>query len=115
MAITLAELAANTASVAFPYGESTVNVIYRPAMITEETLASLNTFESAGADTVLASFKSLNETLATIIASWDAYEDAAQTQMIALAPERLAKLPIAFRIAAFTAILGDFRPNLPTA
>ncbi len=62
----------------------------------------------------MTGFQSLNQVLAELIKSWDVFEDDEQTVMFPLTPDRLAELPIPFRMAVLNAVLEDIRPNSQT-
>ena len=111
MPISLSSIASNQATVTFRYGEDSVSVVYFPGRVTEKTLADLQGFASLTTDNVVGGFGSLNETLAHLIASWDVYEDDAQTVMFPLDAGRLSELPIPFRTQVLQAIMGDIRPE----
>lgn len=117
MPVTLSKIANNTASVTFAYAGESVTVDYFPAKVTERTFAQIQSFAGLNMDTVAASFGSFNEVLASLIKSWDVYEDEDQLIMFPVTPDRLAELPIAFRLEVLQAILGDIRPEAiaPTA
>ena len=111
MPVSFAQLANNTASVSFAVGEDTVTINYYPAHITEQTYAQMQSF---GGEDLVRGFGVLNDMLAQLIQSWDVFEDDAKTQMYPLAPDRLAALPISFRLQCITTILRDLRPNAVT-
>ena len=120
MPVTLSQIANNTASVTFTIkleaedgttAEETVHVVYFPARITEKTFAQLQAMASMTEETIGSGMASFNSVLASLIKSWDVYEDAAQTVMFPLVPDRLAELPIVFRTQVISAILADIRPE----
>ncbi len=120
MGITLAQIAANTATATFDVtltaeddsiSTQPVTIIYYPGRVTERAIAQLQGFTSFTAETVVSGLSAFNETLAHLIKSWDVFEDKAQTQMFPLEAKRLAELPLAFRIQAISAILKAIRPE----
>lgn len=120
MPVTLSQIANNTASVTFTIklqaedgttAEEIVHVTYFPARITEKTYAQLHAMASITEETLGSGMASFNSVLASLIKSWDVYEDAAQTVMFPLVPDRLAELPIVFRTQVISAILADIRPE----
>jgi hypothetical protein len=115
MALTLSQLATNTAQVTFSYAGNMLTLIYYPDRVTEKALATLQSFSKMDENSVVAGFQAFNETLANIIKSWDVFEDDAETKMFPLEPERLAELPIAFRMECINAIMGDIRPESITS
>lgn len=128
MPISIAQMASNTASVTFLYGEDPVTVVYYPANITEKTFAIMDTFGNmdltATMGDVTAGFQAFNEMLAGkpivdmldtrptgLIKSWDVFEDMEQTRMFPVRADRFSELPLAFRVAVLYAVLRDFRPE----
>lgn len=111
MPVSLAQLARNTASVTFPVGEETVLVNYYPARVTERVVSRMLALQSLSEENAVAGFAEFNQILATLIESWDVYEDDEQTKMFPLDAERLSDLPIFFRVRAIQAIVGDMRPE----
>ena len=111
MPITLAQMAMDTANVTLSYGNQSVTLEYYPSRITEKTFAQLKSFADSDSDTMMEGFASLNELLVHLIKSWDVFEDDEQTQMFPLEVERLAELPIAFRLQAVSAIMKDIKPG----
>lgn len=113
MPITLSQIANNESSIVVTggvLGESVVNLVYYPGHVTEEVFSTLNAFSSMTNQNLLAGFASFNETLASLIKSWDVMEDDNVT-MFPIDPARFPKLPIAFRTQVMNAILGDIRPE----
>ena len=115
MPITLLKIANNTASVTIQIGEDTVTVTYFPARVTEKTIARLQSFDGIHAGASVADvhdgMSALNETLVSLIKSWDVYEDEDHLIMFPLDPERLKELPIPFRTQILGAIMQDIRPE----
>lgn len=111
MPITLAQMAMNSANLTFAYGSQSVTIAYYPSRITEKTFAMLKSFADSDVDTMMEGFASLNELLVHVVKSWDVFEDDAQTQMFPLEAERLAELPIAFRLQTVSAIMKDIKPG----
>jgi len=120
MGITLAQIAANTASVTFDVkltdedgntSTQPVTVVYYPGRVTERAIAQLQGFSSLTAETLVDGLSAFNVTLAHLIKSWDVYDDEAQTVMFPLEAKRLAELPLTFRIQVISAILKAIRPE----
>lgn len=120
MPVTLSQVADNTAKVTLQMhfldsaGEdatSDLNVVYYPSHITESTFAHLQKFDSRDQTNLVEGFESMNEVLASLIKSWDFFEDDAQTIMVPVTPERLASLPIIFRMSVLSGIMEDIRPE----
>lgn len=113
MPVSLAKIAANTATVKFLWGEDDVNIVYRPGLVTEKIFTTLNHLNEDGAtdEEALAGFGSLNDILARLIVSWDVYEDAEQSVMFPIVASRLAELPIMFRGRIIKEIVSDIRPE----
>jgi hypothetical protein len=111
MPITLAQMAMNTADVTLSYGNQSVTIAYYPSRITEKTFAQLKSFANSDVDTMMEGFASLNELIVHVVKSWDVFEDEGQTQMFPLDVERLAELPIAFRLQTINAIMKDIKPG----
>lgn len=112
MPVTLAKIAANTASVTLAVGAESVTITYYPGRVTEKTIALTQAMASMTGETMAASYARFNEALAGLIQRWDVLEDDGAT-MFPLLPERLADLPVGFRIQVMSAILGDLRPEAP--
>lgn len=121
MPISLAEMAADTRPVTFAADSkgNTVTLIYYPGRVTEKAISTLSAFssmqEGAAAADISASFGNFNSMLTNLIASWDVYEDEAQTVMFPLDAKRFAELPFSFRMAVLTAIMQDIRPEAAAA
>src|SRR5258708_35651234 len=109
MPVTLAKIAANTASVTLHVGEDTVTVVYYPGRVTERAIAVVNSFSTMHQETLAEGFREFNEVIANLIKSWDVLED--DGTMFPLKPGRLAELPVTFRVQVLGAILGDIRPE----
>lgn len=111
MPITLAKIAANTASVSFAVAEDTINITYYPGRVTEKTISIMNAFASMDESSMTSGFEAFNAMLASLIQSWDVFEDDAQTQMFPIDGARFPELPFGFRIEAMGAIMSDIRPE----
>ena len=116
MPVTLSQIADNTAKVTLQVrvgddATSDLTIVYYPSHITETTFANLQKFDSRDQSNLIDSFGSLNEVLASLIKSWDFFEDDAQLLMVPITPERLASLPIVFRMSVLSGIMGDIRPE----
>lgn len=112
MPLTLAKMAADTASVSFPYSDDTVHITYYPSRITERVLSIAN-INTDSLQSVTDGFALVNETICTVVKSWDVLEDDNVT-MYPLVPDRIAILPIAFRMEVFMAIVRNIRPEVST-
>lgn len=110
MPVTLAQIAANTASVTFAVGNETVTIVYYPGRVTEKTIAQTEAMKTMTGETMEARYSAFNTALAGLIQSWDVMEDDGVT-MWPLEPGRLAELPVGFRMQVIGAILGDLRPE----
>ncbi len=115
MPISLTKIARDTAALTIKVNdEDTVIVEYFPSMITEKTLAVLNSFEDITGNTFNESFRAFNEILSKIIKSWDVFEDDAQSIPFPIEAERMSELPVPFRVLILQSIIGDVRPNVIT-
>ena len=116
MPITLAKIASNTADLTFGWGDDTVSLTYYPGRVTEKVLADMQAIgrlsDASDEAAMMQSFTDFNEMLASLIKSWDVYEDDAQTVMFPLEAERLQELPFFFRMACIQSIIGDIRPEM---
>lgn len=101
MPVSLFALMRNTASVTIPIGENTLTIIYYPRQITDENIALID----SGSD-------GRNQALASIIKSWDFYEDEEQTITVPITPERLEGIDIGIKAQIAFALIRDMRPNL---
>ena len=104
MPITLAKMAANTASITFNIGADTVTVVYYPGRVSDSAIAKMD-----------ASADEFNQTLASLIQSWDIYEDTDQTQLLPIDADHLSALGRSYRMQIARAIVRDIRPNAETA
>lgn|SRR5487761_1143992 len=111
MPITLAKITSNTAEISMMVGEDTVNVTYYPGKVTEVTIAQLQGYANVDPARFAETVHEINVLMASLIKSWDVYEDEAQTVMFPLDPERLAELPFMFRTKVVVAIMQDIRPE----
>jgi hypothetical protein len=111
MPLSLSQIAANTASVTFPYAGESITVTYYPARVTEKTIAQMQAFVNTDEANVVSGFATFNDVLVHLIKAWDVYEDEEQTVMYPLEVGKLAELPIAFRMAVLEAIMGDISPE----
>ncbi len=111
MALTLAKIATNTATVTLHYSGEDILIEYFPARITGRMLVEMQALSQVKEDNATASYISLIVTLCRLIKSWTIYEDEKETVMFPLEPERLPELPISLISQAFTAIMGDSRPE----
>ena len=111
MPLTLSQIASNTGSVTIHVGEETVTVVYYPGRVTEKAMAQMQAFSNMNESTLQASFAGFNEMLARLIKSWDVYEDDEKTVMFPPEPDRLAELPVMFRVQIINAIVEDIRPE----
>jgi hypothetical protein len=112
MPITLNEIAANTATVTFQYGDKPITLVFYPGRITEKVLTAGN-FAKRGEDaaSIEAGVKDFNDILATLIESWDVLENDGKT-MIPIDADRFADIPLIFRTQVFQEIIGAFRPEM---
>jgi hypothetical protein len=111
MPLSLSQIAANTASVTFPYAGESITVTYFPARVTEKTIAQMQAFVNSNEANIGSGFAAFNDILTHLIKSWDVYEDEEMAVMYPLEVERLAELPIAFRMKVLEAIMGDISPE----
>jgi hypothetical protein len=111
MALTLAKLAATTASVTFTYQGEAITTEYYPSRITGKMLLEMQALSTTEEANASAGFSRLSETLCHLIKSWTLYEDAEETVMFPLDPDRLAELPVSLISQAFNAIVTDNRPE----
>lgn len=114
MPVTLSEIANNEVNLAITggiLGDKTVNLVYYPGHVTEEVFGAFDAFSKMTEENILTSFASFNETLASLIKSWDLVEDDRET-MIPIDPVRFAKIPIAFRLQVLNEIVVNIRPEM---
>lgn len=100
MPITLSKIAADTASVAFSVGGDMVNIVYFPSKVT----GKLTSYLDQGAE-------EMSKALATIISSWDIYEDNEMTTLLPIDADHLDSLGIGLEIKIAQAIIRDIRPE----
>jgi hypothetical protein len=111
MPITFSQIAANTATISFPWAGETINLVYHPGLVTEKTIAQVQGMAKMDASTMETGFLAFNTMLAYLIKSWDVYEDEVNTVMFPLDPLRIAELPVMFRMRCIQEIMSDIRPN----
>lgn len=114
MPVTLSQIANNESTLVITggvLGENTVNLVYFPGHVTEEVFSSLNVFSTMNEQNLESGFASFNETLASLIKSWDVMEDDNVT-MFPIDPARFPKLPVMFRMQVLTSIVSDIRPEM---
>jgi hypothetical protein len=115
MPVSLTQIANKTATVTFCVGgdpDASLTVTYNPGLLTEKVFAQLQRLQdSKDTNEALDGFRSLNNILCKLISSWDAYEDEEQTVTIPITPDRLADLPIEFRMEVLSALMNDMRPE----
>lgn len=104
MPITLAKMAAATASITLAIGPDSVTIVYYPGRVSDSAIAKMD-----------ASADEFNQTLASLIQSWDIYADDEQTQLLPIDAEHLTELGRSFRLQIARAIVRDIRPNAETA
>lgn len=110
MPIAIGNIAKSRATVTRHFEEGSLTITYDPNMVTEDLYASLQAFSKMSEATITENFRSFNETLLTLIKSWDLLEDDGKTT-VPLTQERLSKLPIPIRYMALDMVMGDFRPE----
>ena len=111
MPITLSQIASNTASVSTLYGEDEIHITYYPGRVTEKVFAELQSFSAMTGETIIEGFHTFNEMLAHLLKAWDVFEDDEQTIMFPIDADRLAELPIPFRMQVLNAVMSDIRPE----
>ena len=117
MPLSLENIASNTASVTFPYAGDSITVVYYPERITDKMLHAISAMKDQGdVEGMLDKLGGFNETLASLIKSWDIYEDEKQTIMVPIDAKRFEGLSIPFKKDVFLAIAQDIKgPNSQTA
>jgi hypothetical protein len=112
MPVSLPQIATNTASVSFRYGDDTVTITYYPGRYTEKMVGDVQAISKLDENTIVSGFSAFNETLASLIKDWDVYEDEAMTSKFPIDPTHFSELPLGFRMQIFGAISGDIRPEM---
>lgn len=107
---TIAEMTDGKATLLIAYHGLNVHVQYYPGKITERVIAQIQSFAQLTGDDLAQGFRDLNRLLTDLIASWDLTENDGMT-MFPLTGDRLAELPVLFRIEVLKAAMGDIRPN----
>lgn len=98
MPISLAQMAANTATVTFQYAGCDVSVTYAPGLINDAAISALD-----------AGFAERSAELAQLIKAWDVLDDSGNPYPIDA--DHLGSLDIKFKSALVRAMMGDMRPN----
>jgi hypothetical protein len=111
MPITLNQISTNIAQITLSIRENTVTVVYYPGRVTEAVFAKLSAFKTMDGDSLVEGFTEFNVMLASLIKSWDVFEDDAQSVMFPIDATRFAELPIVFRMQIVSAIMGDLNPE----
>ena len=104
---TFSQIANNTASTTIAWGSLVISVDYFPSHITEKTIATAQSFNI---DDPVSAFGTVNELLVDLVKSWDLTEDDGTT-MYPLSENRLADLPVMFRVQCLRDIIGAMRPE----
>ena|SRR6266702_146595 len=110
MALTLAKIANNLATIELEFAGEVVHIDYYPARVTEKTYAALTKLSSMTAETIQPGFEMLNSVLKLLIKSWDVFQED-EISMYPLDQDHLSELPILFRTSVLQAILSDIRPE----
>jgi hypothetical protein len=111
MPISLNQIANNEASLTFPYAGDTLTIVYYPSRLSDKMLRAISNKSNNDLDSTLAALGSMNAMLATLIKSWDFFQDDAQTIMWPLDEESLSELPLTFKQEIFLKIAEDMNPN----
>lgn len=114
MPVTLSQIASNSARIVLQVqtGDTTsdLTVEYYPGRITEDVFANMQQLDHMDED-VIKRFSALNTILATVMKSWDLYEDEEQQVMVPFTEESLRKLPVVLRMGVLMGIVENMRPN----
>jgi hypothetical protein len=111
MPITLARIAANTATVSIDFGGGNVlNVEYYPLRITTEMFAQMQGFAEANEATVMQKFEEICAMLVTIVKSWDLLEDDEVTP-VPLTVERVKRISPVITMQIISAIGQNINPE----
>lgn len=110
MPVSLAQIAANTATARMEFEGGDLNIVYYPLKISDEMLLQLQSFASATESSMPGLMDDLNGMLVEVIASWDLLEDDNATP-IALTKARLAGLSPVIKTLAVQCILSSIRPE----
>ena len=100
MPVSLSQMMADTATVSLTTNIGTINVVYYPNRVSDTAMAQLD----QGSD-------EFNDTLASLMQSWDIFEDDAQTTMLPIDAAHLGALGLSFRIKLAWSIIRDIRPE----
>ena len=111
MSLTLVDIANDTASVTLQVQGNSLTVEYYPMRVTEKVFAASQIFSNLNGENAVARFEGFNETLASLIKSWDFYEDVEKTKMVPIDPARFAELPLFLRVQILSEIMSDVRPE----
>lgn len=109
MPVTLKKLASNTATVQIPVGDDSLTVVYFPGRVTEQVYADLSLVADLTNRDVAANAGAINDVLIKLVKSWDLLDD--DEQPLPLTMERLAEVPLGFRVEVIDAIFEDMRPK----
>ncbi len=122
MPVNLAKIATNTANLAIPMGEDTLNITYYPGRVTERmftVLNQMNNLQKESEEAVMQAFEQafsdFNSMLTSVLKSWDLYEDAEETIPFPINAKRFSEIALGVRMAVFSAIMGDIRPEAQAA
>lgn len=95
----LAQVAANSATVSLDWGGLNWNVEYRPSALTDANLTLID-----------ASYDSTNQAIVAIVKSWNLTENDDVTPF-PLDVARLPEVPYMLKVSILQAIVSDARPN----
>ncbi len=110
MPVTLAQIAANTATATIEFVDGSLTIEYYPLLITDEMFVQLQSFTDVTETNASGKLQDLNQMLVDVIKSWDLLEDDA-TAVIPLTAVRLAKLSPVIKAMVLQAILGSISPE----
>lgn len=111
MPVSYEQIISNSSEVTFTYQGDTVTVWYCPGKIDDKAYSKIMSFAQSGVQNTDETLSSVNDLLASLIDKWDVYEDAKQTKMFPLVPEKLALLPVSLKIKALVEVATNVRPE----
>ncbi len=114
MGVTFSQIVSNEASVTLLIGESSLTLVYYPELITDDVFLLLSSFTTVQANTMLDALTALNKTLASVIKSWDAFEDSEKTVLMPIEEATFRRFSLSFKTDLLGRMIANIRPEVMT-
>jgi|ERR1700724_1198910 len=112
MPLSHSQVQKDEATVSVPMLGEILNIVYYPSRMTDDVFIKFAEIENVRTiNDAKGALVNMNETLASMIKSWDFYVDDEQTTMWPLEPDRLAELDMTFKLKCLFAMMRHVRPE----